>query len=97
MKSSKILILCLFLVPLLNLPVPANLQEGPKEGEVPLQAEVERVEIPDTERRVLKSSFVDEEFKIHVALPRGYSEEKGRYPVIYLLDSEYSFGCVAMS
>jgi predicted alpha/beta superfamily hydrolase len=38
---------------------------------------------------------VDEEFKIHVYLPRGYPEEGRRYPVIYLLDAEYSFGCVA--
>jgi predicted alpha/beta superfamily hydrolase len=53
------------------------------------------VQIPDTERRVLSSRFVDEEFKIHVYLPRGYPEEGRRYPVIYLLDSEYSFGCVS--
>jgi len=53
------------------------------------------VQIPDTERRVLTSKFVDEEFKIHVYLPRNYPEEGRQYPVIYLLDSEYSFGCVA--
>ncbi|MCW8985095.1 MAG: alpha/beta hydrolase-fold protein [Thermoanaerobaculales bacterium] len=56
---------------------------------------VSQVQIPDTERRVLASRFVDEEFKIHVYLPRNYPEEGRRYPVIYLLDSEYSFGCVS--
>ena len=57
--------------------------------------DVPRVQIPDTERRVLASQFVDEQFKIHVYLPRHYPEEGRRYPVIYLLDAEYSFGCVA--
>ncbi len=56
---------------------------------------IPRVQIPDTERRVLPSRFVDEEFKIHVYLPRDYPEKGRRYPVIYLLDAEYSFGCVA--
>jgi predicted alpha/beta superfamily hydrolase len=56
---------------------------------------IPRVQIPDTERRVLASQFVDEEFKIHVYLPRNYPEEGQRYPVIYLLDAEYSFGCVS--
>ena len=56
---------------------------------------IPQVQIPDTERRVLASRFVDEEFKIHVYLPRNYPEEGRRYPVIYLLDSEYSFGCVS--
>jgi predicted alpha/beta superfamily hydrolase len=56
---------------------------------------VPRVQIPDTERRVLTSQYVDEEFKIHVYLPRHYPEEGRQYPVIYLLDAEYSFGCVS--
>ena len=56
---------------------------------------IPQVQIPDTERRVLKSEFVDEEFKIHVYLPRGYPEKGRRYPVIYLPDAEYNFGCVA--
>jgi predicted alpha/beta superfamily hydrolase len=56
---------------------------------------VPQVQIPDTERRLLRSRCVDEEFKIHVYLPRNYPEEGRRYPVIYLLDSEYSFGCVS--
>jgi len=71
-------------VVLLDLTPPASAGES-----IPL------VQIPDTERRVLNSKFVDEEFKIHVYLPRHYPEEGRRYPVIYLLDSEYSFGCVA--
>jgi predicted alpha/beta superfamily hydrolase len=55
----------------------------------------QRVEIPDTERHVLPSAFVDEEFKVHVYLPRGYEESTEALPVVYLLDAEYSFGAVA--
>ena len=56
---------------------------------------IPQVQIPDTERRVLSSEFVDDEFKIHVYLPRYYPEKGRTYPVVYLLDAEYSFGCVA--
>jgi predicted alpha/beta superfamily hydrolase len=55
----------------------------------------QRVEIPDTERHVLQSAIVDEEFKVHVYLPRGYEESTEALPVVYLLDAEYSFGGVA--
>jgi predicted alpha/beta superfamily hydrolase len=55
----------------------------------------QRVEIPDTERHVLPSALVDEEFKVHVYLPRGYEESTEALPVVYLLDAEYSFGAVA--
>jgi len=55
----------------------------------------QRVEIPDTERHVLPSAFVDETFKVHVYLPRGYGESSEPLPVVYLLDAEYSFGGVA--
>jgi predicted alpha/beta superfamily hydrolase len=54
-----------------------------------------RVEIPDSERRTLCSKRVGEELKLHVYLPRGYPDAENAYPVVYLLDSEYSFGCVA--
>lgn len=65
------------------------------QGEASREDRPPQVRIPDTERRVLKSSFVDDELKLHVYLPRGYPEKGRRYPVVYLLDSEYSFGCVS--
>jgi len=53
------------------------------------------VTIQDTEARKLLSRMVKDEFRIHVYLPRGYYSGIKNYPVIYLLDAEYSFGCVA--
>jgi len=53
------------------------------------------VVVQDTERRELKSEYVDETFKLHVYFPRGYDEMSQPLPVVYLLDAEYSFGAVA--
>ncbi len=54
-----------------------------------------QVVIPNTQRHVLESAIVDETFKLHVYLPRGYQEMADPLPVVYLLDAEYSFGAVA--
>lgn len=53
------------------------------------------VVIQDTERHELPSRVVDDTFKVHVYLPRGYDDMKEPIPVVYLLDAEYSFGAVA--
>jgi len=71
------------------------------EGEVETQAKTEteesprRVEIRDTEMRFLKSKHVDQTYEIDISLPKGYEQETTRYPVLYVLDAEYNFGCVA--
>jgi predicted alpha/beta superfamily hydrolase len=54
-----------------------------------------RVGIRDTELRSLKSEIVGDNYEIDVSLPRGYHSETDKYPVIYVLDAEYNFGCVA--
>jgi predicted alpha/beta superfamily hydrolase len=54
-----------------------------------------RVEIKDTEVRSLKSKYVDQEYKINIFFPKDYKKETSRYPVVYVLDAEYNFGCVA--
>jgi predicted alpha/beta superfamily hydrolase len=54
-----------------------------------------RVTIPNTEERTIFSSIVDQEFKIFVAYPRGYSDSDKEYPVLYLLDANAIFGTVA--
>jgi hypothetical protein len=54
-----------------------------------------QVVIPDTERHEVPSAIVDETFKLHVYLPRGYESGTDRLPVVYLLDAEYAFGAVA--
>jgi predicted alpha/beta superfamily hydrolase len=52
------------------------------------------VTIPDTERRMLSSSVVDQEFSIYVALPYSYTKESKAYPVVYVLDANGMFGMV---
>jgi len=54
-----------------------------------------RVEIRDTEMRFLTSKHVDQTYEIDISLPKDYNREKTRYPVLYVLDAEYNFGCVA--
>jgi enterochelin esterase-like enzyme len=54
-----------------------------------------RVEIRDTEMRFLTSKYVDQTYEIDVFFPKDYHNETFRYPVLYVLDAEYNFGCVA--
>jgi predicted alpha/beta superfamily hydrolase len=80
------------LVTLACLPGSATTQEPQRARRDELPREVT---IADTERHELASSVVDDVFKIHVYLPRGYEDMPGPLPVVYLLDAEYSFGAVA--
>ncbi len=54
-----------------------------------------RVEIKDTELRTLKSKHAGMEYKINIFFPKDYDKENERYPVVYVLDAEYNFGCAA--
>lgn len=48
----------------------------------------------DTEIRSLASSFAEQTYSLFVALPRGYAESEGRYPVLYVLDADILFGTI---
>lgn len=51
--------------------------------------------IPDTEVRILQSSFNQQEYQISVALSFHYHEHTAKtYPVIYVLDANLFFGMV---
>ena len=52
----------------------------------PLPLVVDRVEL----HRV-RSAINDVEYELRVSLPVGYEESQQRYPVLYLLDADYSF------
>lgn len=53
------------------------------------------VTIPGTEVRTIRSAFVNQEYLISVALPFHYEEHPDcRYPVIFVLDADLSFGIV---
>lgn len=49
------------------------------------------IKVPLTETRYMKSKFNKVDYKIFVSLPIGYKESKEKYPVVYLLDGQYSF------
>jgi predicted alpha/beta superfamily hydrolase len=44
---------------------------------------------------MLSSSYVDQEYKIFVALPHGYADPHKTYPVLYVLDANLAFGTFA--
>jgi predicted alpha/beta superfamily hydrolase len=71
-------------------PIPQIRQEVQKESSA-----YSRVEIKDTELRTIKSKYVAQDYKINIFFPKDYEEEGKSYPVIYVLDAEYNFGCVA--
>ena len=59
---------------------------------------IEPATIPNSEVRLLKSQFVNQEFRIYVAKPTrwGVTDSAGtKYPVIYALDANGEFGTVA--
>lgn len=51
-----------------------------------------KVDILNTEEHIVSSRMVGDNFKICVALPKGYVEGNKSYPVIYLLDANIFFG-----
>jgi predicted alpha/beta superfamily hydrolase len=54
-----------------------------------------KVQIRDTEVRQLQSKYVDQVYEVDIFFPKNYKTGKKRYPVIYVLDAEYNFGCVS--
>jgi len=57
-------------------------------------AERPRATLYDTEVRSLSSSFAEQEYRLFVALPRGYADSEERYPVLYVLDADIYFGTI---
>ena len=53
-----------------------------------------QVTLYDTEVKSLTSSFVEQEYRLFIALPRGYAESEERYPVLYVLDADILFGTI---
>ena len=78
---------------------PMGVEELPFLEEIPggtaQQEPIRRLEIRDTEMRFLESKHVDQTYEIDISFPKGYNQETVRYPVLYVLDAEYNFGCVA--
>ena len=47
--------------------------------------------LPNTEQRVLHSAANGVSYELYVSLPTGYDTSSAQYPVVYLLDADYSF------
>jgi predicted alpha/beta superfamily hydrolase len=52
------------------------------------------VTIKNTEFRKLESQFTKENYEIDVFLPPEYNNDTIHYPIVFVLDAEYNFGCV---
>jgi predicted alpha/beta superfamily hydrolase len=46
----------------------------------------------NTQVKVFNSSVIEDDFYIYISLPDGYDESVKKYPVLYLLDGDISFG-----
>ena len=57
-------------------------------------ANAAELSLPDTQVHFLTARANGVEYKIYVSVPHDYAEAKSAYPVLYLLDADYSFPIV---
>lgn len=58
-------------------------------------AQYPRVDIPGSEVRKITSSVVaGQEYELHILLPGGYKNSTKKYPIVYLMDSQWDFPLV---
>lgn len=50
-----------------------------------------QVEIPGTQVHKIKSMIVDQEYVLHIQLPMNYEKSKEKFPVVYVIDSQWDF------
>jgi hypothetical protein len=55
------------------------------------QAGTREWRIPWTESLTIRSAVNERDFEVTVAVPRGYAESSGKYPVLCVLDANYAF------
>jgi predicted alpha/beta superfamily hydrolase len=84
-SSKRLLPICVATMVFCLLPLAVRSQGDARHDPVSLRG---------TEVRRLRSSFIDEEFKLHVYLPSGYTDSTKTFPVVYLTDSDAYFGYV---
>lgn len=56
-----------------------------------MSSQLPPVTLPDTEIRLLKSSLVNDTYRLHVALPTNYGKSDRAYPVVYVTDGNTLF------
>jgi predicted alpha/beta superfamily hydrolase len=52
----------------------------------------DKTNLYNTQVKVFRSIIIDDDFYIYISLPDGYEESVKKYPVLYLLDGDISFG-----
>jgi predicted alpha/beta superfamily hydrolase len=55
----------------------------------------DKTNLYNTQVKVFHSSIIDDDFYIYISLPDGYDETVKKYPVLYILDGDISFGMAA--
>lgn len=50
------------------------------------------VTIPGSEQRTIQSTIVNQEYVLHISFPRSYATSDKKFPVLYLMDSQWDFG-----
>ncbi len=50
--------------------------------------------IPNTQEQHIRSKFTGADYRLFISLPDGYSTSGKSYPVVYMLDADYSFALV---
>ena len=83
MYSRKLFFFCVIIHLLLSVAFSQSAKSG---------NDVEHVYFSDTELRKLQSKYVDQEYSLEIYLPPSYSDSLKSFPVLYLLDSDISFG-----
>jgi predicted alpha/beta superfamily hydrolase len=54
-------------------------------------AQFPEVTIPGSQLRKIQSTIVNQEYELHILLPGGYEKSTKKYPVVYLMDSQWDF------
>jgi len=54
-------------------------------------AQFPEVTIPGSQLRTIQSTIVNQEYEFHILLPGGYEKSTKKYPVVYLMDSQWDF------
>jgi predicted alpha/beta superfamily hydrolase len=57
-------------------------------------AQFSRVDISGSQVRKINSAIVNQEYELHISLPAGYEKSTKKYPVVYLMDSQWDFPLV---
>jgi len=60
----------------------------------PMSSQLPPVTLPDTKVRLLKSSIVNDTYRLHISLPITYANSDKTYPVVYLTDGNGLFPLV---